>query len=324
MSTRREFLQVMGLLSIATLTPARLLLAQAQQEALTAKKLRENAWFIAGEGGNSLLLKTPDGPILCDTKVPTAAAALRDETIRLTGSLPKLLINTHHHYDHIGGNDLLGEQATMIAHRNFTPRARASLEFIRRALREERRRLLEGGQQEKDAALMHRIDRLDVKHFTPDKEIDTEMELTHGGVKIRLLHYGPGHTDNDIVMFLPELNILHTGDLVFHELHPYIDRPAGASTAGWRRALAQAMKLCNDETTVIPGHGELTDRTGLKAQDDYFIELRRFVDEQIDAGRSREEIVAMKVPAFEGRGFEQVQPVALGVMYDELTADEGG
>jgi len=320
MSTRREFMQMVGMLSLATLTPVRILLAQARQEALTARKLRENAWFIEGGGGNCLLLKTPDGPILCDAKTATAAMDLHDQTIKLASSLPKLLINTHHHYDHIGGNFLLAEHAEVIAHKNLKPRIEKTLQqSILPALRRQVAELKQAGRADEAANLGLRIGKLSVRDFAAAQEIDERHEQTFGGVKIRLSHYGPAHTDNDIVMFLPELNILHTGDLIFHELHPYIDRAAGATTSGWRAALAQAMKLCNDETIVIPGHGEVTDRSGLKAQDAYFVELRRFVREQIDAGRTREEIVAMKIPAFEGRGFEQVQAVALGVMYDELT-----
>lgn len=320
MSTRREFMQMIGMLSLATFTPARILLAQARQEALTARKLRENAWFIEGGGGNCLLLKTPDGPILCDAKTATAAIDLRDETIRLASSLPKLLINTHHHHDHIGGTFLLARQAAIIAHKNLKPRIEKTLQqSILPALRRQVTELRQAARADEAADLGMRIGKLSIKDFAATQEIGEAHEQTFGGVKIRLFHYGPAHTDNDIVMLLPELNILHTGDLVFHELHPYIDRPAGATTSGWRSALAQAMKLCKEETIVIPGHGEVTDRSGLKAQDDYFIELRRFVEEQIKAGGTREEIVAMKVPAFEGRGFEEVQPVALGVMYDELT-----
>jgi glyoxylase-like metal-dependent hydrolase (beta-lactamase superfamily II) len=322
MLARREFMQMIGMLSLATLTPARLLLAQAQQGALTAKKLRDTAWFIEGGGGNCLLLETPDGPILCDAKTATAATDLRDETVRLAGRLPKLLINTHHHHDHIGGNFLLAEQATVIAHKNLKPRIRATLEgSILPALRRQVEELKRAGRADESAALGIRIGKLSVSDFAATEEIAGEYEQTFGGVKIRLLYYGPAHTDNDIVMFLPELNILHMGDLLFHELHPYIDRAAGATTSGWQSALAEAMKLCNDETIVIPGHGEVTDRSGLKGQDAYFIELRCFVREQIKAGKAREEIVQMDVPAFEDRGFERVQPVALGVMYDELTED---
>jgi cyclase len=313
MSTRRGFLQVVGLLSVATLTPARILLAQAQQGMLASKRLRDDAWFIEGGGGNCLLLNTPDGPILCDAKLATVAMDLRDETIRLASRLPKLLVNTHHHHDHIGGNFLLARQAAVIAHRNLKPRIAGTLEQnILPALRRQIQELRKQARADESAALGMRIGKLSVKDFAATQEIGDEHELTFGGVKIRFFHYGPAHTDNDIVMLLPELNILHTGDLLFHELHPYIDRAAGATTSGWRHALAEAMKLCNSETVVIPGHGEVTNRSGLNAQDAYFVELRRFVEELI---------VKMQVPAFEGRGFERVQPLALGVMHDELTEE---
>jgi hypothetical protein len=76
--------------------------------------------------------------------------------------------------------------------------------------------------------------------------------------------------------------------------------------------------MCNARTLVIPGHGELTDVHGLAAQGVYFQKLRSFVRRQIDAGASREAIVAMHVPDHAKLGFERMEPNALGVAYDEL------
>jgi cyclase len=319
MPSRREFCAMLSTLAAATLIPRRTLLARFQARSLSWVELRPNAWLIGEGGGNCLLIRTPDGPILCDSKLAGVADELRDLVAEQTGSMPKLLINTHHHADHTGGNFIVGENAKIIAHRNLAPRLKDTIDSrIAPGLRRRAQQLRDAGRDEAASALEKRIEALKVADFAADVEFEDEHEVTFGGVRIELRHYGRGHTDNDIVMIVPEWNILHMGDLIFHELHPFIDRGARATTRGWQQCLAEAKKLCNEQTLVIPGHGKTTDRSGLDQMSAYFDTLRAFVKAQIDAGKSRDQITAMNVDAFAGRGFERMQPVALGVVYEEL------
>lgn len=304
MISRRRFLLTTGgaLAAGSCLRPA--LGIRQEPSELTVSRLREGVWAILGAGGNSLLAETSNGPVLVDTKVATAARDLYRRIEQLAGRGPVTVINTHHHADHIGGNFAFRRHARVVAHANVRPRIGATLDqHIRPAL-----------DFETGAALT-------AEDFAAHLQLEREMELDRGLV-MRLYHFGFAHTDNDVVVHLPDLNILHTGDLVFHELHAFIDRAARGTTTGWQRALQQATALCDEETTVVPGHGEVADQRALAAQIDYFDQLRGIVQQSIRDGLSREQVVALKPEVFEGRGFERLQSQALGVVYDELNGPQ--
>ncbi len=88
------------------------------------------------------------------------------------------------------------------------------------------------------------------------------MTLSVGGKTIELIHPGAGHTDGDLVVLFVDEGVLHTGDLLFNHYYPNIDLEAGGSVQQWAGTLESLLRL--NFTRVIPGHGETTDRTGLR------------------------------------------------------------
>ena len=135
------------------------------------------------------------------------------------------------------------------------------------------------------------------------------------------LIYDVNEGNGDVFVHLPEENVLHCGDLFFHGRHPYVDDSAGATPMGWIRCVDAMLELCDDETVVVPGHGEITDRTALAGQRDYFLRLRQMVEEGVAAGMGREEITALAPEELATlAGAERHLPRNLGIVYDELTA----
>ena len=65
--------------------------------------------------------------------------------------------------------------------------------------------------------------------FAPTTLFAADHDLDVGGVKVQLRHLGAGHTDNDIIAFLPDRNVIHTGDLLFRKVYPYMDIGGGAT-----------------------------------------------------------------------------------------------
>jgi cyclase len=327
MPSRRSFLIVCGVAAAASVLPRRVLARQSGEVALHARHVRPNHWVITEGGGNALLIATADGPVLIDSKLATAADVLVNVTAAaLEGAsiapphVPRLLINTHHHADHIGGNFIFDPRPQIIAQANLRPRVESTLnERVRPALAQRAASLRNAGDQERADALALRAHKLTTADFAPDRAFETELTVEHGGAKFELRHFGPGHTDNDAVIFIPHANILHAGDLVFHRWHPFIDLAAGATTVGWQNSLRQALKLCNDQTLVIPGHGETADRAAIQRQIDYFDTLRAVVKQAIDQGRTREQVAALDPPEFTDFQDVRLRPVALGAMHDELT-----
>jgi len=308
MITRRTFVQHAGLVAAAGLVPR---IARGQNQVapiFKANALGDDAWMITERGGNVLLVATDDGPILVDAKVATGGPPLRAKVIELAGNAPKFLINTHHHADHVGGNYAF-KDAEILAHEKLEPRLADTLSNrIMPAL-------IDASGPDGPALT------LTVDDFAADRSIGETGELAFGGRMISMRHFGPGHTDNDLVVYLPDMKLVHTGDLVFHRLHPFIDLPGGATTRGWEKSVQRIIDMIDDDTKVIPGHGELTDRGGLEEQIVYFKTMRAFVEERIAAGDDRETIAAATPPKYGDYGFERLQARTLGTMYDELKAE---
>ncbi|MDX9910449.1 MAG: MBL fold metallo-hydrolase [Phycisphaerales bacterium] len=264
-----------------------------------------------GDGGNTLVYAGDDATLVVDSKIAPFGALVREDARRFAGGTITLL-NTHHHADHTGGNEAFAG-CEIIAHEKAMPRIASQLDRYKegavggaqaaRNIENESKRAQATATAE---AFVAKADALAAKDFTPTRTLgDGTSGLEVGGRKIVVHHFGAGHTDNDLVVHLPEENVVHTGDLVFNGLHPFFDGPGGATSEGWIRSLRKAAELCDAETVVVPGHGEITDRAGIDSMATYFEQVRDAVRGAIAAGKTEEEIRQIRVPAFEGRGFEQ-------------------
>lgn len=287
----------------------------------------DGAWAAIGEGGNSLAVSAGGEWLLVDTKNAGFGDALRREGASRGSGTPRLVrvVNTHHHADHTGGNYAFTPGTPILAHAKAKERVLGQVERYRSAIKGLGAQV---GRSEKPAAkeilddaaaLVARIDELDGARFAPTETMEAELSLKVGQRRLTLRHYGAGHTDNDVVVFVPELNLLHTGDLVFNGRHPYVDVGAGATTLGWMASLAAVIGMCDHKTVVVPGHGPVTNIDGVLKQAAYFKEVRAAVEEAIRAGKTRDEVLALEPDVFKGleggRG-----SMSLGAAYDEMTA----
>jgi glyoxylase-like metal-dependent hydrolase (beta-lactamase superfamily II) len=304
--SRRRFLTraaagAAGLAAGASLV--RMARAQVGDEPLKWQDLSPRVRVVLGQGGNSLVA-LGDGSwatLLVDVKIAPAGKPLR-ELVEASGRKVSLVVNTHHHGDHTGGNWVFTQDTPVLAQEKCPARMgsqwKRSIESLRAA-----------GVTNHEPG-----ERL----FVPTETFAQEKTLDIGGVAVLLRHLGPAHTDNDAVVFLPKENTLHTGDLVFNGLHPFIDRPAGATTVGWMAALEELIKMCDASTVVVPGHGDVGTVEALRRQIAYFEAVRKAVQAAIDSGKTLEEVTQMQVPGFENYGFEQIRPRTLTAVYEEL------
>jgi glyoxylase-like metal-dependent hydrolase (beta-lactamase superfamily II) len=144
-----------------------------------------------------------------------------------------------------------------------------------------------------------------------------------GREKVGLKHYGPAHTGGDAVVTFEKANVVHMGDLVFNRRHPFIDRPGGASIAGWVKVLEGTMADHGADAIFIFGHaGTNWPVTGKKADlahmRDYLTALVEYVRGEITAGKPRDVIVKSTETL---KGFPDHGPLierVLTAAYDEL------
>ena len=145
---------------------------------------------------------------------------------------PFFLVNTHAHPDHTGANvEMAGEGAMVLAHRN------ARQHMVRYGLPGE--------------------------PGLPILTFRRRMTIYAGKQRMRLLSLAPGHTDGDLAVWVPDMNLLHTGDVFMSRDYPLIDSNSGGTILGLIRSVNRLVRRSDRDTVIIPGHGDLAGRKEL-------------------------------------------------------------
>ena len=263
--------------------------------------LRRDVGIFTGRGGTIGWLITPDAVVIVDAQFPDTAKTCLDGVASRSGHAIDLLINTHHHRDHTAGNIVFEPQVAHILAQEHVP-------ALQKTAAEQRKTL-------------------DDQAYA-DQTFETTWEQEFGNERVRLQYYGPGHTSGDAVVTFVRANVVHMGDLMFRGMHPFVDRPAGASIRNWITALEQVQRAHAKDTIYIFGHameglGVSGTSAELLAMRDYFTAIVDHVQRGVAAGKSRDEVVALAaLPHFET--YSSMSPEALGdvlgVAFDELTS----
>ena len=147
------------------------------------------------------------------------------------------------------------------------------------------------------------------------------MAIRLGGHEIRLIYPGASHTSGNTLVHFVDLKAVHMGDILFYRRHPYIDWKAGSNTENWIATLERVSGW--DVEVVIPGHGELTDKSGLTWKIEYLSDLRAEVEEAVEAGKSLEETKrSVKMEKYSGIPWAYMLDAGVEAVYNELTGAE--
>ncbi len=294
---RRNFIKNSAL-TIGALTLAQQnLLAGLFEDPWKITMLRNDVGIFEEKGGTIAFLVSKKGLVAVDSQFPDQSKHLIDEMKKRGEEAFKLLINTHHHGDHSSGNiSFKGIVEQVVAHANSKTN------------------------QENSA----KQNKSEEKQLYPDTTYTDSWSGKVGKEKMKLHYFGAGHTNGDSFVQFEEANIVHCGDLVFNRRHPYVDRTAGANIKNWIQVLDKAMNKFNKETIYVFGHaGPGYKVTGtadeLKAFQDYLGNVLKFVEGEIKAGKTKEEVLkATIIPGGEEWKTDGIQQ-PLGAAYDELT-----
>lgn len=340
--TRRSFIQAAGLAAGAALlhpqARAGLIRPRRADTYFDWKAIADGVYVAYGEGGNSMLAVGQRDAVLVDSKNGGFGQTLFREANALTAAADlRLLLNTHHHQDHTGGNPAFKARqgVTVLAHANAMGRIGANAE---RAMGSARAAIktLEGSDKPAAGKVIEDV-RAFIEaspgpdDFTPARGLNIppgdQVTMPIADQSVKILHNGPGHTDNDLVVFLTRLNIVHTGDLVFNRMWPYVDRPGGATIEGWIDSLRKVLAITDSRTIVVPGHGEVTDRSGIQAQIDFFIRIRELAAKAVKDGQSKEDFQKLTPEEYKDYAAgDRIRPVTLAGAWEEakgIPADTG-
>jgi cyclase len=204
----------------------------------------EGIYMLTGKGGNIGVSTGADGVFLIDDqfapltdKIMAVIATLSDQPVRF-------LLNTHWHPDHSGGNVNMGKTGTVIvAHDNV--RKRLAVDNFIEMFGMEAPAMGNAG--------------------LPVITFDNSLTFHLNNNEIHISHINNAHTDGDSIVHFRDANVIHTGDIYFAGMYPFIDTQSGGSTEGTLNALEQILALSDNKTVIIPGHGPLSDKDGLMA-----------------------------------------------------------
>lgn len=277
-------------------------------------------------GGNCLLWLGTGGSILVDTKQAVLGASLVREARSKSPDIAAC-INTHHHFDHAGGNFAITAAAIpLTAHARACERlanpGQAMLAQLDSKIKAIAESSLPGSAAVAADASAFRETLAGVKgpSWKPTQCVTGDSAVTAGDRTAELRWFGGGHTDNDLAVHCKSVNVLATGDLVFHGMHAYYDASAAASSTRWQASLRELLKLCDAKTVVVPGHGPVSDVSCVRAQIEYFDRMRDHVAGAVAKGRTREEVVKLDPPEmYKDYGLRQALGYLLGGLFDELS-----
>lgn len=280
--TMKQILLGATLLSAIGMTPVKA--QDFDNVEIQVVEVRPGVAVLFGRGGNIGVSYGEDGTILVDDQFAPLIPRITAAVAELGAEPVEYVINTHWHFDHTGGNEPLGEAgAIIVAHDNV------------------RARLLTGGTVFGNTAPPAPAAALPVLTY------DNGMTIHANGDAIDLMFLGGGHTDGDTVVLWREANVVHLGDLFFHQMGwPFIDVGSGGNAQPLLTSLARVIAMIDEETVVIPGHGPVTNRAGLVAYHAMVDEGIRRIAALRDEGQSLEQIIAAEPLAGLSNGPEQV------------------
>ncbi|MGB0956800.1 MAG: MBL fold metallo-hydrolase [Panacagrimonas sp.] len=263
------------LLTIIALSLPMLASAQEAVEIKTVK-VADAIWMLMGNGGNIGVSAGADGLFMIDDQYPAMSGNIRQALQTLHDQPPRFIINTHWHGDHTGGNESFGNSGTVIvAHENVRKRMSTD-QFIE---------ALNWKVPPSPAAALPMVTFTDAVKFHLN------------GDEVRVFHLPPAHTDGDSVVHFQNANVIHTGDLFFNGLYPFIDVSSGGWVKGMIAAADQILSMADEDTRIIPGHGPLARKADLEAFRQMLLAVHTRIAAAVRDGKTLAQVQAMKPTA---------------------------
>lgn len=265
-------------------------------------KVKNDIYMLQGKGGNIGFSSGNDGVFMIDDQFADATKNILKDIQRVNDKPIKFLVNTHHHGDHTGGNaNIAAEGAVIVAHSGVY-------------------KAFEAKAKSKGA------EKIDETAY-PVITFENEVNFHFNGESILVFHVDNAHTDGDAIVYFTESNVVHAGDVLFKDKYPYIDAESGGSVKGYMAALDKLTMLCDVDTKIIPGHGNLATLVDVRAARNMLFQLHRSVTYHFLNRKTEQQILAMrdftaKYDALGfGNGFISTEKI-LKIIYDEVSEEQ--
>ena len=267
-------------------------------------KVADNIFMLVGGGGNIGVSAGKDCVFMIDASYAPLTDNIKAAIATVSNKPIQFIINTHWHQDHPGGNENFAKSgAFLVAHENVGKRLSTEqyIDFLKKT-----------------------VPPLPASAL-PAITFNEHMTFHLNGDEIYIFHIERVHTDGDAIVHFRKSNVIHMGDIYFNGIYPFIDLSAGGSISGMIAAVKQVLTLCNGNTKVIPGHGPLSDKTGLEAYLKMLITVRDRIDHVIKEGKNLDAVIASRPTRdFDqawGKGFLKPEQF-VRLVYDSLVKEK--
>jgi cyclase len=240
-------------------------------QVIPVDKLDDRLFVLRGGGGNTAVFLGADGVTVVDTKIPGWGQPLIAKIKELTDKPIVRIINSHTHYDHVGGNVDFPPTIDVVAHANTQVNMK--------------RGVPPKGAESRVPPDVFKAN--DGKNIAKRTFKDT-MTIGQGADRIDLYYFGRGHTDGDAWTVFPALRVMHAGDIFSGKLVPLLDTSNGGSGVEIADTLAKAATVANVDR-IITGHSSVMTPADLREYADFNRDFLAYVRAAKKAGRSVDE-----------------------------------
>jgi cyclase len=240
---------------------------------IKVQKVAGTVYMLTGAGGNIGVSSGDDGIVIVDDQFAPLAPKIREALHGITAKPIKFILNTHYHGDHTGGNESFSHDGPIIAHENVRTRLAAGSKNL-------------GG-----------VTPPAPKDALPVITFNDRATIHVNGEDIRAVHFPHGHTDGDSIIFFAQSNVVHMGDDFFNGMYPFVDTDNGGSVRGMLAAVDKVLSTMPDDAKVIPGHGPLSDKAGLRAFAEVLRGTTKAVATALAAGKTLDQMKAENILA---------------------------
>ncbi len=219
-----------------------------------------NVHLLEGAGGNIGASVGADGILIVDDEFLPLAEKIDAALGKLSDQPLQYVVNTHVHGDHIGGNAYFGKKAKIIASANLRTRLLLQTNVAPSAL--------------------------------PVITYTHGTSLYFNGEEIRIIAFGPGHTDGDSAVYFSGSKVLHLGDQFVNGRFPYVDVANGGDVKGFLKNIDSVLAWLPADVKIIPGHGVVGTVDDLKNFRDFVAESIAVVQKDINDGKTLDQAKA--------------------------------
>ncbi|MDE0061270.1 MAG: MBL fold metallo-hydrolase [Gammaproteobacteria bacterium] len=211
---------------------------------IEAQEVGAGLYVLFGPGGNVAASIGDDGVLIVDDQFPQVIPKIEAKIAELGGGAIDFAINTHWHFDHADGNLALGPKGVWLVSQSKSREMMTGAHLI-------------------DLVALQYEQQPYPENARPVITYDDRMQFHFNGERIDLLHFGPAHTTGDTAVIFRGSNAVHLGDVFNNAGYPFIDAGNGGDLDGMIRFCSAVLAEIEAGTTVIPGHGPVTDYRSL-------------------------------------------------------------